>query len=85
MTYVGPWSWLVSTTNIFPMATSPRLARLLVVVSQWIVNNDRTKGVSAKEGAEALDIQAAAVWRMNQLLKRELVRRVKRGYYRPVV
>jgi hypothetical protein len=24
------------------------------------------------------------VWRMNQLLKRELVRRVKRGYYRPV-
>jgi hypothetical protein len=24
MTYVGPWSWLVSTTNIFPMATSPR-------------------------------------------------------------
>ena len=56
-----------------------------MVVSQWIVNNDRTKGVSAKEGAEALDIQAAAVWRMNQLLKRELVRRVKRGYYRPVV
>ena len=46
------------------------------MVRQWIVNNDRTKGVSTKEVAEALDIQAAAVWRMNQLLKRELVRRV---------
>ena len=55
------------------------------MVRQWIVNNDRTKGVSTKEVAEALDIPAAAaVWRMNQLLKRELVRRVKRGYYRPV-
>ena len=54
------------------------------MVRQWIVNDDRTKGVSTKEVAEALDVQAAAVWRMNQLLKRELVRRVKRGYYRPV-
>jgi hypothetical protein len=25
------------------------------VVRQWIVNNDRTKGVSTKEVAEALD------------------------------
>lgn len=54
------------------------------MVRQWIVNNDRTKGVSTKEAAEALDIQEAAVWRMNQLLNRELVRRVKRGHYRPV-
>lgn len=55
------------------------------MVRQWIGNNDRSKGVSTKEVAEALDIQAAAaVWRMNQLLKRELVRRVKWGYYRPV-
>ena len=53
------------------------------MVRQWIVNNDRTKA-STKEVAEALDIQAAAVWRMNQLLNRELIRRVKRGYYRPV-
>jgi hypothetical protein len=54
------------------------------VVRQWIVTNDGTKGVCTKEVAEALDIQAAAVWRMNQLLNRELIRRVERGYYRPV-
>jgi len=40
------------------------------VVRQWIVNNDRTKGVSTKEVAEALDIQRRRPWRMNQLLKR---------------
>ena len=55
-------------------------ARLLVGGEAVVVNNDR----STKEVAAALDIQAAAVWRMNQLLNRELIRRVKRGYYRPV-
>jgi len=54
------------------------------VVRQWIVNNDRTKGLPTKEVAEALDIQAAAAVADESVAQTRAGTSSERGYYRPV-
>jgi hypothetical protein len=59
------------------------LSPQLVDAWNWLVANDTASGRRAEEMAEGLDINHhTAVYRLGQLLKKELIHRVRPGGYR---
>jgi hypothetical protein len=59
------------------------LSPQLVDAWNWLVANDKASGCRAEEMAAGLDINPhTAVYRLSQLLKKELIHRVRPGCYR---
>jgi len=74
----GPYKKKKSVEEIVPVSSS------LVETWQWLVDNDKPTGASVQEIADGLGIKNPAVtFRLNKLVQKGLVHKVKRGYYRP--
>ena len=59
------------------------LSPQLVETWNWLVKHDSDQGVTPVEIAVGLKLaQATAVYRVSELVKKQLARRVRRGHYR---